>query len=342
MVDEDLVDSCSNRCTSGSKRCVNGQWDTSSCPPVTVQCCSNSECGLCQECVAGKCVNQGAGQDKKGECDSSNPSTCRTGDCDGNGGCQKRVGNSCDGADLIVCNAGGTGIRQTCPSGQCSNNQCTGCGALSQPCCAGTCNAGNACIGNQCVACGGLNQPCCAGNSCGSGNMCSGGTCVTSCVAGGPCGPTNDMCKSGHYSCATGSQVCVMAATNEGLMCSPVVCNGSTELVVGKCSAGSCVQMLSQSCGSTKSCVNNQCKKNDGQRCSSNSECAFSACHGPQFCNGGSNAHCPCTGTDQFECESMSCAEDPSMKTCGGSNQCPIGWSCNGTPPDVNTCDVHN
>ncbi|HXU83931.1 MAG TPA: hypothetical protein VN914_21195, partial [Polyangia bacterium] len=34
------------------------------------------------------------------------------------------------------------------------------------------------------------------------------------------------------------------------------------------------------------------------------------------------------------------CKVDQSMKTCGGGD-C-TNWSCTGTPPDMNTCDIHN
>jgi len=164
---------------------------------------------------------------------------------------------------------------------------------------------------------------------------------VTACVPGGTCG-TNDMCKKSQISCDTGSPVCVSIAVNEGIACSPRRCKGTTEVVEGRCSGGACVETSVQSCGSTRTCTSNQCKKKNGQPCSSSSECANNNCDGPRFCVGGSNDHCPCTDNPDEMCESgpSACKVDQSMKTCGGGD-C-TNFSCNGTPPPMNTCDIHN
>src|SRR5688572_9499366 len=263
--------------------------------------CNNTQCGLCQACVAGKCQNQAAGQDVKEECDNASPMSCRSGFCDGSGACQKVSGNFCDGPDLVVCTAG-NGMRQSCPSGMCSNSQCAACGGSAQPCCGTTCN---------------------------SGLMCSGGKCVTACVPGASCG-TNNMCRAGKISCDTGSPVCVSMAINEGIVCSSRKCSGTTSVVESRCGGGNCVEQTVQNCSSTQTCASGQCKKKVGQPCSSNSECANNSCKGPRFCYQGSNGHCPCVS--DAECESTDCRENVSMRTCGGGD-CK-DYQCNQTPPE--------
>jgi hypothetical protein len=188
--------------------------------------------------------------------------------------------------------------------------------------------------------CGALNQVCCNG-TCSAGYTCKAGTCAAACVPGGACG-TNDMCKKSQISCDTGSPVCVSIAINEGIACSPRKCKGTTDVVEGRCSGGTCTETNVQSCGSTRTCTGNQCKKKNGQPCSSSSECANNNCNGPRFCVGGSNDHCPCSEIPDEMCESgpSACKVDQSMKTCGGGD-C-TNWSCNGTPPAMNTCDIHN
>jgi hypothetical protein len=165
--------------------------------------------------------------------------------------------------------------------------------------------------------------------------------CVTACVPGGSCG-TNDMCKKSQISCDTGSPVCVSIAINEGIACSPKKCNGTTEVVEGRCSGGTCTQTSVQSCGSTKTCTANTCKKKNGQPCAASSECANNNCNGPRFCVGGTNDHCPCTDKPDEMCESgpSACKVDQSMKTCGGGD-C-TNWSCVNATPPANTCDIHD
>jgi len=242
-IDEDLVESCSNRCTTGTRRCVNGKWDDTGCPPAVVQCCNNNECGTCQECSAGTCVKQAVGVDKKGECSGSNPISCRNGRCDGNGACEKVSGTSCDGADLITCSAG-VGSRQTCPSGQCSGNQCVACGGNGQICCTGnSCASGNCNSGKCCPAgqrnCSGTCQQCCNAGVCATmpnkTASCGGGTCTytSNCTPNQPCGIDTE-CRIFRTACSgSGTQSCVQT-DNTGNTC----LGGK-----GMCQAGTCVQV---------------------------------------------------------------------------------------------------
>src|SRR5688500_18060694 len=72
------------------------------------------------------------------------------------------------------------------------------CGAKTEPCCEGKCNAGLVCTTNKCgdaPACGASGQPCCGGSACNSGLDCQ----MSKCVAGTAtkCGASGEACCAG-------------------------------------------------------------------------------------------------------------------------------------------------
>lgn len=73
---------------------TTGSWDASDGNFSIVECYDNGDCGLCEKCSAGFCVNQTSAEDLKGECsqvyDSCTNDYIRLGDsgnCDGAGAC---------------------------------------------------------------------------------------------------------------------------------------------------------------------------------------------------------------------------------------------------------------
>lgn len=189
------------QCRSGFTRCGNACITTGTCCRAN-GCCENSDCGTCQKCVSGSCVNQGSNEDLKNECASA---TCRTGNCNGNGGCgvsPDGPGSGCN--DGAKCESSGGSSRaiaaDRCVSGSCQNgsstdcryygcqsnrcndrcparnndtgSRCEPCGTNGARCCSqgAACDSGLNCDNNStCVRCGGKDQPCCA-----SGNPCNG------------------------------------------------------------------------------------------------------------------------------------------------------------------------
>jgi len=114
------------------------------------------------------------------------------------------------------------------------------CGAKTEPCCEGKCNAGLACVAGKCgdaPPCGASGQPCCGGSACNSGLACQSGKCA----AGTPvaCGGSGQSC------CAGGA--CVSGLACNGMTC--VACGGGGQTCCGGgacagglvCSGGACV-----------------------------------------------------------------------------------------------------
>jgi hypothetical protein len=88
-------------CSSSS----GGQADGAAC---TAQCCSDSDCAICQSCTAGTCV----------AVKSQDHSSC-AGTCDSGGACKSRQGQLCQEAP------GGCLAGTTCVDGYCCNSACT-------------------------------------------------------------------------------------------------------------------------------------------------------------------------------------------------------------------------
>jgi hypothetical protein len=106
-----------------------------------------------------------------------------------------------DAVDAVVADTG-------CDGGSC------GCGADTQPCCAGSvCASALSCVAGTCHTCGGAGLTCCPGSMCSAGYQCYAGTCRcgilnTICCAGGTCG-SSLICSSGMcVRCGVASEPC--------------------------------------------------------------------------------------------------------------------------------------
>jgi len=216
--------------------------------------------------------------------------------------------------------------KRTCGGGDCVGFSCEGTPPSENTCDVHDCLPGEVFAGGTCKKADG--QPCTAATECATGTckgprFCDGGT-------NGHC-----PCTGGEFDCESGPGACkedLSKRTCGGGDCTNFSCQGAPP-AENTCDVHDCLPGEAFVCG--------QCKKKDGQPCTTAAECATGTCKGPRFCNGGTNAHCPCTG-GEFDCESGpgACQEDITMRTCGGGD-C-VGFSCNGAPPERNTCDVHN
>jgi hypothetical protein len=154
---------CHNNCkTTGTQRCVNGNWDRSKCP-ADQRCCNDSDCGACQLCSGGACKARSCAMG----CDSKADKCieCRSGDI------------KCTNATTL----------STCVGGFWSNTKCTGhcfndlqfsgkpgCGCKPVKC---TCDSGGFQLGTACDSengvdvqfdCNSMNAVC-AGSKCSNG-----------------------------------------------------------------------------------------------------------------------------------------------------------------------------
>jgi hypothetical protein len=173
---------CDNLCLSGRTVC-NGK-----CIP-SGQCCTDRDCGKCQECNGGSCRDQATGQDKKKECGNL---ACTGGKCQT---CSPGT-KKCTGANqLDTCNNAGTGFTPTnCPDG-CASDACVKGIAFGAKCSPG----GKACAqGGNCI-----DSICCRSNvtsSCGTCRVCGkDGTCqsVTRGMKGPGCDTSVLACNGG-------------------------------------------------------------------------------------------------------------------------------------------------
>ena len=223
----------STQCRMNYKRCGNECIQASMCCRAD-GCCGNADCGTCQKCAAGKCVPQGNAEDLKNECSDG---TCRTGNCDGQGGCavspNNQPGPGCNTRETCE----GNGIRRAsfCQGGSCQTGKLDPCPSPSDgkatcggSSCGFTCNDGFMKSTNGCVASCGTkqNEQCCANHKCsGKGIACDYrgsevGTCVTCGIAGdgivAPC-CAGDVCNPGLF--------CIYNDANSPLFCG-IDCGG--------------------------------------------------------------------------------------------------------------------
>jgi hypothetical protein len=206
---------CMNKCTTGMRRCIGGQWDESGCPRPNVQCCTpGTTCGGDAEVT---CSNDGV--ETRKPCSSGKCSNNRCTTCGGSGDdccpTSPRCGDglSCQGTRCASCG----GNREACCNGTsgcaagfvCRNMKCgPPCGDLGQDCCSGSCNSGPVplgCFNNQCEPCGIQARRCCPSpaSPCGSNLVCDSGTC-NDCGSPGQRCCDNNTCPGGG-SCSAGT-----------------------------------------------------------------------------------------------------------------------------------------
>jgi hypothetical protein len=186
-------------CRAGYKTCGNECVLASECCRAD-GCCANSDCGRCEKCSSGACVKQGDKEDLKDDCAGG---TCKTGLCDGRGGCgtipDGQSGPGCNAGP--TCKAGAESAADVCEGGTCKPGASRSCGKY--PCngnrCATRCPEGTNEGPTACISCGRADSEEC----CNSGNPCSGANLICS-VATRKCFP-----------CGAFDQPCCTEFTNE-------------------------------------------------------------------------------------------------------------------------------
>lgn len=198
------------------------------------------------------------------------------------------------------------------------------CGALTDQCNVGACNAGT------CVAVPQTGVACDDGDFCTTGDTCDAtGACVGTKV---DCSGSGDACNVGECDPADGS--CVTSPANDGGPCADDgdVCTTDT------CSGGTCVHSPIDGCCHSNDecadgfvCIDNTCTENP------NPECAGETCDTFTPCSS-ENADCVCTTlfTGGGFCV-------PGSTSCEGLTRCPNGNECPGDALcTVNTCCQEN
>jgi hypothetical protein len=310
---------------SCTAECVNDRLQTTCvagdgcCPPG----CHNGNDADCQATCGNNIKEPGELCD--GDCPS--PSSCSTSGCS----LRRIEGSGCNARCLedtqTQCRSG-----DGCCPGSCNNTNDTDCKAI---CGNNVREAGELCDGNCPTSCPPQN--------CQNRRMENDGTCQARCVDTGP------ISCSGCTRCMNNSceNACRPDEHCEGNRCEPNCSPGAscTTNPNSRCFQGRTTCNASRPCeddttrpkctGRT-TCVNNSCKSLDGEDCDDDDDCANRNCQGQSFCNGGSNANCPCS--DGNDCESQRCEQF--NKTCGGRD-CSVGVSSCGTnPPRIKTCRI--
>jgi hypothetical protein len=229
-------------------------------------------------------------------------------------------------------------VEDGCETNLSVGNTCGGCGSR--------CGVGQICkttgSTSACVSCGGPGQPCCAG-TCNAGNSCANDVCTGTCVPGIACG-TNNMCTKSLISCTTGSPVCISMAVNEGITCSAPTCSGTSKIVEGRCSGGQCIQQTTQMClyGCSAGMCSTDCPSGFNKTATGCETCGAGTPEAPQPCCQKDN---PCTGK-RICCGAGLCGHGGTTQdiciACGVvlSPCCgPQKTDSNGRGPSIGTCD---
>ena len=281
---------CSSR-TDGKTCCANSAC--SCCPgfrwnpqlnicEVSPECVSDSDCSVCEICVAGDCqpricpngticINDTCVPicdcneplcSRSAACIRYNQDTCICQDCSG----------SC--ADDIPCKDGCICVNNNCVPNKCNS-----------PCASGAdCGLGCGCLNNQCVPCEYLScqeEKCQLADGCNCyGSECKGDPCKGPCENGADCGPgcgcLNGNCVScssldctecpGVLGCACNNGICLKDAPCSGKCGSSWDCpNGCT------CYQGNCVNCSYFSC---EDCDHDDCECLSGKCQGTDKECA--------------------------------------------------------------------
>jgi hypothetical protein len=195
-------------CATGAQACV----DTAAPRAAGLTCGADQVCngtGTCVACVAGAACQ--------------NPTSCFTGATSCSTGAQvcvdgttpRQAGDSCGTG--FVCD--GTGSCNACVAGLPCQNPAS-------------CYTGLTSCATGAQACADTTTPRPAGDACGTDQVCDGAGACNVCVAGGACTGNPNVCVSGVFSCATGSQVCLDGTT-------PI--DGGACGAGGTCAGGVCV-----------------------------------------------------------------------------------------------------
>jgi hypothetical protein len=214
-----INDACSgSQCRSGYKTCGSDCIAMAICCRAT-GCCTNDDCPKCNKCSNGACVAQSDREDLKDDCGAG---TCRTGLCDGRGGCATspdgRTGPGCDSPAQCQGDMSSSSAvpGEVCQAGQCQRGQPKDCGHFG--CSNGQCN--RSCpprfndSASGCVACGKAALKCCtSGAACDDGLGCNVPPPVDCGVGSSPDCGTCQECGIINNPCCPGKKC------NDGLIC---------------------------------------------------------------------------------------------------------------------------
>ncbi|HMR77277.1 MAG TPA: hypothetical protein PKD61_19340, partial [Polyangiaceae bacterium] len=256
-------------CKCAAKSCADlgkecGTWSDGCGGNVTcTACATNKVCdpnGKCVDCAQGaSCAASKVCATATVDCSGGAPSCKDTGlsppgiscgqgmVCDGLGTCKvcaqgqscapsnpcKLGFTECSSGSPVCVESGNVGNGTSCgPNSVCNNGSCGSCTSGT------TCSPSSPCK-NGATSCSSGSSVCnettnkANGTPCGTGKVCNGGNCA-SCSSGGSCQPANE-CKTGSYSCATGTQVCGETGNKA---------NGTTCTSIGgcttQCQSGNC------------------------------------------------------------------------------------------------------
>jgi hypothetical protein len=317
----------------------------------TSQCQIDSECQLCNKCIAGDCVFQSPSEDLKDECTDSDP--CLTGNCDGGGHCGfSTSGTLC--LDEFFCNG---------------PESCDGAGNCL-PTLDFDCNDFIACTQDSCDEdldlCSNLpedslcdNQEWCDGDeSCNPGQGCQAGTprdCTDSvgCTIDS-CSEDTDQCEHSpnHSSCSdglfcNGTEVCDLESdcqpdTQEPCL-APTVCSETLDTCIGCTTDLDCDDEIACTHDTCDPDLNECTHQPDDSSCDNGLWCdGTEVCHPTLGCQSGSPPDCNdlvgCTidfcndSDDQCDHQSIDFICDDNMY-CNGNETCDPEQGClAGTP----------
>ena len=284
----------SSQCESG--QCVDGV------------CCENSCTGACRSCnlpgSPGQCLNAASGApDPRDTCQDLGATACSTnGLCDGNGACQSYPSGTVCGSQSCV--AGAYTPPSTCnTAGQCIASHSRTCNPFI-------------CNGDVCY------DICTSDTQCVAGNYCVDASCGLK-PWGAKCGKGTE-CQSGF--CAQGA-CCDSACTTACMACNLNAAPGRCTAVADKSPdpQNICTVTLSNTCGTTGSCLSGKCAYHDRDTNCKAAICADTSSVIPaSTCDGEGACITPATHT----CDTFICATDACKTTCTKDADCVTPNTC--------------
>ncbi len=328
-------------CCTGNGLCCSNNCVNGVCDGTEPECSSDGDCGACQECEGGACVDLTCCDSECEPCSSCVDDGCvpyaeycpETQQCynTGTGGCCYDNECGCGACVQGQCTIPACCSDEDCPGGSCVNGECVievcferiDCVNVQQPSCPHLCPAGSFPGSNNRA----LDGVCCQGN--GNGTCCS-NNCVDGICVGGPpppeCENTSDcgdceVCDSG--TCIP-TECCYDYDCPDCSFCSSDgVCVENLCLIGEECCNGECVP-------------NGECCRDFGDYCGvleitvAGGEAQLDCCDG-LLCCAAQGGHVCAECCDDHDCdEDGYCwhgyCEYP--KSCKSDGECPKGTCC--------------
>ena len=335
-------------------------------------CCDGACTNGCSACAAalkangqdsGTCGPAKAGTDPHATCDSEPQTSCgRTGNCDGNGGCQLWPQNtSCGSGSFCTLNnvtgkvCSGNGVCTDVTTLPCTPYLCQNAGCTSPCSSSAQCDTGYYCVGGSCLK----KQD--NGHACTSGSECQMGFCVDGVCCDAPCGGQCESCaQSGHVGRCTpvtgtpikpradcaGSSPCkgscnggdrtVCTYPDQATSCGEASCAADVLKLDPRCDgAGQCASARTQSCVPfgcdpiARACIRTCIKDGDcaaGAMCDIGSgKCAVAG----NTCKDAFTVVSP--NGSQTSCAPYRCVAGGCQQQCVSDGDCSEGYVCRGS-----------